>query len=140
MTSCSFLRARTCMWTSPAATQRRPCSLPSASRRVRSRGSVANDVWIKDMRAKGKPKKTVGTLPPGFVPFVEGKDAIYGLYAWRDKFYVFTNEGAQRFRVFSVDPKRMQRESWKEIVPESDATLDGITTDGLIKSVIETVS
>ena len=105
---------------------------------TRSRGSVANDVWIKDLRAKGKPKKSNGTLPPGFVPFIEGKDAIYGVYVWKDRFFVMTNEGAPRFRVFSADPKHLARESWREIVPEGDATLDGmqIVGDHLVLSYL----
>jgi prolyl oligopeptidase len=109
---------------------------------TRSRGSVANDVYVKDLKAKPKktrsktPTKTV--LPAGFVPFVEGQDAIYGVSAWKDKFYVFTNEGAPRFRLFSVDPKKQARTNWKEIVPETEATLDGtqIVGDHLVLSYL----
>ncbi len=107
---------------------------------TRSRGSVANDVYVKDLKAKGKAKrgKKGSTLPAGFLPFVEGQDAIYGVSAWRDKFYVFTNEGAPRFRLFSVDPKKQARANWKEIVPETEATLDGtqIVGDHLVLSYL----
>lgn len=37
---------------------------------------------------------------------------------WKDRFYVLTNEGAPRYRIFSVDPKRLERNAWTEIVRE----------------------
>jgi len=102
---------------------------------TRSRGSVANDVWLKDLRPTKKAKPTAttakpGTVPAGFVPFVEGRDALFGVYAWKDRFYVMTNEGAPRFRVYSVDPRKLAREAWREIVPEGEATLDGMEVVG----------
>src|SRR5690606_33833234 len=44
---------------------------------------------------------------------------------FRDWFYVTTNEGAPRSRVFKVDPAKPQREHWREIIPEPEkAVLD----------------
>ena len=37
---------------------------------------------------------------------------------WRDRFYVITNDGAPRYRVFKVDPRKPERAAWKEIVPQ----------------------
>jgi prolyl oligopeptidase len=54
-----------------------------------------------------------------------GKDAIYRVDVDRGSFFVHTNEGAPKYRVFKVDPAKPARDQWKEIVPErSDATLE----------------
>lgn len=58
-------------------------------------------------------------------PFVVGQDALYTVSWFKGRFYVLTNEGAPKYRVFSVDPAHVERAAWKEIVPErADATLD----------------
>ena len=60
-------------------------------------------------------------------PLALGKDlpARYGVEAWKDRFYVVTNEGAPRWRIFGVDPAHPERASWKEIVPEAkDSVID----------------
>lgn len=49
---------------------------------------------------------------------VKGKDAKYGVDAWKDVFYVFTDEGAPNKRLFTVDPKKPERANWKELIAE----------------------
>ncbi|NTX17458.1 S9 family peptidase [Myxococcus sp. CA056] len=49
---------------------------------------------------------------------VKGQGARYTALAWKGRFYVNTDEGAPRQRVFEVDPANPARASWKEIVPE----------------------
>ncbi|HEU0035393.1 MAG TPA: prolyl oligopeptidase family serine peptidase [Kofleriaceae bacterium] len=83
-------------------------------------GWNSSDVFFKDAR---KPKAEWTTL-------VKGVDANFGVEVWRDKFYVKTNDGAPRYRVYKVDPKQPDRAAWKEIVPQSDATLDGMDVVG----------
>ena len=46
------------------------------------------------------------------------------------RFYVLSNDGAPRFRVFAVDPALPQREYWRELVPESEATLESVDIVG----------
>ena len=67
---------------------------------------------------------------PGFRPLVAGRPALYDVIAWRGAFYVHTNEGAPRYRVFKVDPARPERDQWREIVGESDAILEGAQVIG----------
>ncbi len=68
---------------------------------------------------------------PAWVPLAVGQDAIYRVDVDRDRFFVRTNEGAPRYRIFRVDPVHPERASWKEIVPERpDATLDGANIVG----------
>ncbi|MCP3138447.1 prolyl oligopeptidase family serine peptidase [Pyxidicoccus xibeiensis] len=62
---------------------------------------------------------------------VKGKGAKYGVQAWKDRFYVTTDEGAPRQRVFEVDPAKTERAAWKEIVPEDPvAALKGVNIVG----------
>jgi prolyl oligopeptidase len=84
-----------------------------------SHGWSSNDVHFRDL---DDPKQA-----ETWTPLAEGKDALYGALPFRGKFYVATNEGAPKWRVFEVDPLRPEREAWKEIVPErDDATLSGV--------------
>jgi prolyl oligopeptidase len=99
-----------------------------------SRGFDSTDVYFRDLRVPaarieaddGEPR----TLAAGFRPLVVGSAARSSVSVWRDRFYVHTNDGAARFRLFAVDPRRPKRSSWREIVPERDATLEDITVVG----------
>ena len=77
-------------------------------------GWNSTDVYVRDTR----------TQTTGWTALVEGVDALFDVYAWRDQFYITTNDGAPRKRVFKVDPAHLERAAWREIVPESDATLE----------------
>lgn len=76
---------------------------------------------------------------------VKGVDAKYEVTAWKDMFYVLTDEGAPNKRVFKVDAKKPARAEWKEIIPEDkaaaidDFTIVGghIATSSLKKAVSE---
>src|SRR5205085_2262713 len=74
----------------------------------------------KDLRAQHKDWKVL----------VEGIPATFEVEDFRDVFYVRSNDGAPRYRIFAVDPRRPARASWKEIVPQSDATLDSFAVIG----------
>ncbi len=85
------------------------------------RGWNENDVHVRDLK---NPKGA-------FTPLVLGKDATYMPWAWQDRFYVQTNEGAPHGRIFRVDPKKPARKDWVEIVPEDpNATLEGFSIVG----------
>ncbi|MCA9707902.1 MAG: S9 family peptidase [Myxococcales bacterium] len=69
------------------------------------------EVYFKDLRTKkGRAK--------GFQPLATGFTAQYRIDEYKDRFYVTTNEGAPRSRVFKVDPSKAAREHWREIIPE----------------------
>ncbi|MFN3651396.1 MAG: prolyl oligopeptidase family serine peptidase [Armatimonadota bacterium] len=79
-----------------------------------SQGWDRSDVYYQDRRAGDTAWK----------PLVVGKRAQYGVFAWKDRFYIQTDEGAPRGRVFTVDAKKPARENWRELVPErADAVL-----------------
>ncbi|MDP9151569.1 MAG: prolyl oligopeptidase family serine peptidase [Myxococcota bacterium] len=68
---------------------------------------------------------------PAWTPLAVGQDARYSVEVDRDRFFVRTNEGAPRYRVFKVSPVHPERTSWAEIVPErADATLEGFSVVG----------
>jgi prolyl oligopeptidase len=83
-------------------------------------GWTSTDVWFRDAREPGAPWQTLVTAAP----------AIYEVDVWRDRFYVKTNDGAPRYRMFAVDPKHPARDAWHEIVAESDATMQAFGVAG----------
>ncbi|MCE9578039.1 MAG: prolyl oligopeptidase family serine peptidase [Deltaproteobacteria bacterium] len=83
-------------------------------------GWNSSDLYVKDLR---KPKADWTTL-------VAGVDANFDVVAFKDVFYVHTNDGAPRYRVFAVDPRHPARAAWKEIVAERDATLEAMSLVG----------
>jgi prolyl oligopeptidase len=46
------------------------------------------------------------------------------------KVYITTNEDAPRYRVFVTEAGKFEREAWKEIIPQSDAVLQGAAVFG----------
>ena len=84
-------------------------------------GYTRSDIWFRDLKAKQK----------DLTPLAVGKESLYSVSVWKGKFYVYTNEGAPKWRLFMVDPKKPQRDAWKEIVAErADATLDSVRVIG----------
>jgi len=95
------------------------------------------DLYLKDVRAsRGLPATAApgpGSRDPavaGWTTLVAGVDANFDIEIWRDQFYVTTNDGAPRNRVFKVDPKHLGRADWKEIVAQGDATLERVAVVG----------
>jgi prolyl oligopeptidase len=88
-------------------------------------GWNATDLYIADRRGRPVDEK------PTFTPLVTGRGALYFATAWQDRFYIHTNDGAPRYRVFRADPVRPARADWTEIVPEAgDAVLEHLTIAG----------
>jgi prolyl oligopeptidase len=83
-------------------------------------GWNSTDLYFKDAR---KPTAK-------WTPLAEKIDANFNITVWRDQFYVSTNDGAPRYRVFKVDPRKPARAAWKEIVAQSDATLEKVDVVG----------
>ncbi len=110
-----------------------------------SHGWNAQDVYFKDLKKKArKPAKVPElaadaplrdrlrntALEQGFTPLVVGQDAKYDVTVWKNKFYVRTNEGAPKYKVWEIDPKRADRKRWKEIVPEGETPIDSVAVIG----------
>ncbi len=94
---------------------------------VTEHGWTRTDVEFMDLRAS----------TPVWTPLTVGQDARYFVDVDRGRFFVRTNEGAPKYRVFRVDPARPQRADWTEIVAERlDATLDGSSIVGHALSLV----
>jgi len=85
-----------------------------------SHGWNSSDLYFKDAREPAAP----------WITLVEGVDASFDLEIWRDQFYVRTNDGAARYRIFKVSPTQPARAAWRELIPQSDATLQGLAIVG----------
>ncbi len=82
---------------------------------VSDQGSPKNRVLVRDLAAEDA----------GFVPLVAEADATYSFVgAEGPVFWFYTTAGAPRGRVIAVDLRRPERESWREVVPESADTID----------------
>jgi prolyl oligopeptidase len=85
-------------------------------------GWTSVDLYVQDLKGGGK---------AGFRPLAVGRKAHFSAEAHRDRFYVTTDDGAPRSRIYAVDPGKLDRESWREIVPERpDATIEGASIIG----------
>jgi prolyl oligopeptidase len=85
-------------------------------------GWTGSDIYFQDTRDKD---------PRKWKLLAEAKDGIFEVRAYRDRFYVKTNSGAPRWRIFRVDPAHVERDKWTEIVPErKDATLQSYSIVG----------
>ncbi len=71
-------------------------------------GWTRTDVYLRDLKAGDKK----------FRRFFVGAKALTTAYAWRDQIYVHTNDGAPRYRLYKVDPSKLERDSWREIIKE----------------------
>lgn len=83
------------------------------------KGWTRTDLYLQDLTS---------TTPP--VEITSGKEFLYGAEMLRGKLYILTNEDASRYRAFSVDAANPKRENWKEIIPQTDAVLEGLSVLG----------
>ena len=84
-----------------------------------SEGWTKSELFLTDLK-KGTPPTRVTT----------GKDFLYGAEVYNDKLYITTNEDAPRYRVLVADAGNYDRASWKELIPQSDAVLQGTAIYG----------
>ncbi len=72
--------------------------------------------------------KTNAGTPPTRI--TTGKNFLYSGEIYNGKLYITTNEDAPRYRVFVTDVGNYEREAWKELIPQSDAVLQGVAVYG----------
>ncbi len=85
------------------------------------KGSTAErtEVYFKDLSQDGPIVPVVNNLDARFIPDVGG-----------DLMILQTNWNAPRGRVIAVDLKKLAREDWREIIPESDAAIESAELRG----------
>ena len=84
-----------------------------------SEGWTKSELYLMDVK-KGTPPTAITT----------GKNFLYGADVYNDKLYITTNEDAPRYRVFVADAGNYDRESWKELIPQTDAVLQSAAVYG----------
>jgi len=97
--------------------------------------SLSNDGrWLLINVAEGWTKSELYLMdlksdkPP--IRLTTGKNFLYSADVYKGKVYITTNEDAPRYRVFVTDVGVFDRDTWKEIIPQSDAVLQGATVYG----------
>jgi prolyl oligopeptidase len=84
-----------------------------------SHGWTKTEMYLKDLQSKDPP-----------LEITTGKDFLYGADFYQGKLYITTNEDAPHYRVFVADAARPKRENWKELIPQTDAVLQGASVMG----------
>ncbi len=84
-----------------------------------SQGWTKSELFLKDVKSAASP-----------VRITTEKNFLYGGEAHKGVLYITTNEDAPRSRVFAVDPSKPLRENWREIIPQTDAVLQGVSVAG----------
>jgi prolyl oligopeptidase len=82
-------------------------------------GWTKSELYLMDLKAR-TPATRVTT----------GKDFLYRAEIYNGKLFITTNEDAPRYRVFVTDAGNYDRENWKELIPQSDAVLQGAAVYG----------
>jgi len=82
-------------------------------------GWTKTELFLQDLTTKNPP-----------VAITTGKDFLYGADFFQGKLYITTNEDAPHYRVFVADAANANRANWKEIIPQTDAVLQGVSVTG----------
>ncbi|MGB7133572.1 MAG: prolyl oligopeptidase family serine peptidase [Candidatus Sulfotelmatobacter sp.] len=82
-------------------------------------GWTKTELYLMDLKA--------GTPPTALT---SGKNFLYGANVYDGKVYIMTNEDAPRYRMFVTDAGNYDRSNWKEIIPQTDAVMQGAAVWG----------
>ena len=84
-----------------------------------SQGWTKSELFLMDTDGKNPPSR-----------LTTGKDFNYAAEVYDGKVYITTNEDAPRYHMFVTDAGNFDRESWKEIIPQTDAVLQNVSVYG----------
>lgn len=105
-------------------------------------GWNSTDVYIRDLQAHPLSDKDGGVDPASlksasfgerldkvagsrhFARLAAGLDATFRLQWFKDAFFALTNLDAPNYRVLRIEPDKLAREQWQEVVPQSEATIE----------------
>jgi prolyl oligopeptidase len=95
-----------------------------------SEGWTKTELYLKDLSLKDPsakdPCSTDPAAPQGrFQRITTGGNFLYHGEILDGQIYITSNEGAPRFRVFKAACAAPERATWKEIIPEDDAVIEG---------------
>ncbi|KIG19646.1 Prolyl endopeptidase [Enhygromyxa salina] len=75
----------------------------------------AADIYFQDLKSGGE-----------LQPLTVGSGATNIAFGYRDRFYLFTSEGAPRYRLIEIDPQAPARSNWREVVPQGEHVLNSV--------------
>jgi prolyl oligopeptidase len=84
-----------------------------------SEGWTKSELYLKDLQKNTAPERVT-----------TGKEFLYAGEVYKGKLYITTNEDAPRSRVFVTNAGDFERGDWKELIPQSDAILNGVSVCG----------
>jgi prolyl oligopeptidase len=82
-------------------------------------GWTRTEMYLQDLQTKNPP-----------LEITTAKDFLYGAEFFEGKLYITTNEDAPHYRVFVADATNAKRDSWKELIPQTDAVLQNASVTG----------
>nr|MBN2278443.1 S9 family peptidase [candidate division Zixibacteria bacterium] len=82
-------------------------------------GWAKSEIYLKDL---------AGTA--GFTLLVDNAEAMYSPYLTRDNIYILTNYKAPRFRVMRAEYDKPRQKDWKEIIPETETSIENLALCG----------
>ncbi|MBL7952845.1 MAG: S9 family peptidase [Flavobacteriales bacterium] len=93
-----------------------------------STGTNGFEQYYHDLRSGGMPTPATKwvALQTGF----EQKTSIVAYEPKGDKLLVMTDVGAPRYRLVAVDPKKPGKDDWKDVIPQKEELLQGVSTGG----------
>ena len=75
-----------------------------------------SEVWVKDL---SKPDSS-------FVAVAKDAPAIFDPIPRNERLYLQTNDGAPHYKVYAIEWDKLERASWKELIPEGADVLDDV--------------
>src|SRR6478672_10492766 len=90
-----------------------------------SEGWTKTELYLKDLSFKARSSESAATPLGRFQRLTTGGNFLYHGEVLDGHLYITSNEGAPRFRVFKAACTAPERANWKEIIPESDAVIEG---------------
>ncbi|MGA7891749.1 MAG: prolyl oligopeptidase family serine peptidase [Candidatus Sulfotelmatobacter sp.] len=82
-------------------------------------GWTKTELFLMDLKKRTPPTR-----------ITTGKNFLYGGTVYNGRLYIVTNEDAPRYRVFVAEAGDYERDDWKEIIPQTDAVLQGAAVWG----------
>jgi prolyl oligopeptidase len=90
-----------------------------------SEGWTKTELYLKDLSATDLSSKDPDAPQGRFQRITTGGNFLYHVEILDGQLYITSDEGAPRFRVFKTACAAPERANWKEIIPESDAVIEG---------------
>ena len=93
-----------------------------------SSGTDGYETYFHDLRKGGIPNPSTAWTPlqQGF----DHKTSIVEFVPATGKFLVMTEVDVPNYRLVEVDPAKPAKENWKDIIPQRDQLLEGVSTGG----------